>query len=144
MNQVKNRNFSYNIPEQNQIIQIENQNFQYYFLVLEEEIQNPALKSLLDKILAALPVKLNDNAQLMTLTEGQYFNLSLLPQDKPTTLVSFGPDAQTLCIQTEDTKNKLLKIGNLKLLMVERLGRYDNDQLKKVLWAQLKSLFELN
>lgn len=144
MNQVKNRNFNYNIPEKNQLVQIENQNFQYYFLVLEEEIQNPALKSLLDKILAALPVKLNDNAQLLTLTEGQYFNLSMLPQDKPTTLVSFGLDAQTLCIQTEETKNKLLKIDDLKLLMVERLGRYDNDQLKKVLWAQLKSLFELN
>lgn len=144
MNQVKNRNFSYNIPEQNQIIQIENQNFEYYFLVLEEEIQNPSLRSLLDKILAALPVKLNDNAQLLTLTEGQYFKLSLLPQDKPTTLVSFGLDTQTLCIQTEETKNKLLIIGDLKLLMVERLGRYDNDQLKKVLWAQLKSLFELN
>lgn len=145
MNQVKNTIFSYHIPEQNQLIPIENQNFQYYVLISEEEVQRPTLKALLDKIIAALPIKLDDNALLLTIQAGQFIMLSkLLEDDRPKTIICFGIEPTTLCLQAEKINNQLLHIAHLKLLMVEKLAEYNNDQSKKVLWAQLKSLFELS
>ena len=110
-------------------------------IIIDETHFQSAQKALLDKILAAVNMSM-DQAQILSWSEERYGRLKLKEVVYPHTLLLFGISPSSISIQAEQHFYHPYRLGLITYIYAHHLDHIADDQdLKKLLWSALKSHF---
>lgn len=132
---------AYQIPEPETLLTFVQGDIQNYAIVNEEDYRLDNHKLFLTKVLAAVGLTDGNNVRVAIISAHQRIGLSKNLSEKPMNLIMFGIPMDHIHFQGELPLHKITTLLDWKILNAHKLGQYQNDAEKKMLWQALKSMF---
>jgi Tat protein secretion system quality control protein TatD with DNase activity len=132
------------MPEPSDIRHIDITDMTKFIFVREDEYQHIAYSTLLHKILEALKENNAQDLKIISSSDHQLFAMNELFHRDNSIIICFGIKPVQLQLQGFDNLHQVYSINNNSILFAESLDKYSDDANKKILWKQLKILFQLS
>ena len=143
MKKVIHRDFYYQIPEKSGFTLIETQGLHRYIFVDEIEFTQPDLHSFLLKILTALKLEVGNNLEIISCQQNRFYPIHPIISQQNIDLVCFGVRPSQLQLQGFEAVHHVYHFLESTFLFANSLKSYSNEASKKILWTNLKIMFNI-
>ncbi len=143
MKKVSHRDFYYQIPENSGFTLSTSQGLPAYMFIDEGELNQSDLFAFLQKIIAALNLRIDENLKIISCNPNTIYPLHSLPFPDNAVILCFGIKPSQLKLQGFELIHHVYHITNNRILFANSLQSYSNELSKKLLWTQLKQMFSI-
>ncbi|MBK6545964.1 MAG: hypothetical protein WAR77_05190 [Saprospiraceae bacterium] len=142
MKKIYNKITNYDIPSDYHIIDTSSETITWKIFVSASEFEQSLLIELLNRILTALNIKINENGEIIKTNPKLIYTIPKAKNQKSCKIICFGILPEQLQLQGFNEKYFIYHFQNNTFLFVDNLVNYSNESSKKILWNALKKMKE--